>query len=239
MNTNLAINTLTSNENNKKTINKTTKQTNDFADIFQVNVENKFDDIFAAAAKKYNVPINVLKAIAKAESNFNPLATSPAGAKGIMQLMPGTASAMGVTNVYDPEDNIFGGAKYFSQMLNLFDNDYKLALAAYNAGAGNVKKYKGIPPFAETQKYIPKVLAYAENYKSCPQESVNYAIKTPNPIQEPRIINTNLLGNNLDLNSILGITSTDNSDDYASMFSEQMIMTLLLNLALNTKTNIE
>lgn len=119
------------------------------------------DSIFERAASTYGVPLNLLKAVAKAESGFNPNAVSSCGAQGVMQLMPKTAASLGVTNSFDPEQNITGGAKYLSQMLNAFDGDTALALAAYNAGSGNVKKYGGVPPFKETQNYIRKVLNYA------------------------------------------------------------------------------
>jgi hypothetical protein len=118
------------------------------------------DEIFQAASEKYNVPVNLLKAVAKAESNFNPDATSPCGAMGIMQLMPGTAASLGVTDPYDPVQSIMGGAKYLGQMLDKFDGDMKLAVAAYNAGPGAVTKYGGIPPYKETQNYVKKVMGY-------------------------------------------------------------------------------
>lgn len=118
------------------------------------------DAIFDAAALRYNVPANLLKAVARAESNFRPDATSRCGAMGIMQLMPGTARALGVTDAYDPEQNIMGGARYLRQMLDRFDGDVSLALAAYNAGSNNVEKYGGIPPFTETQNYVRTVLGY-------------------------------------------------------------------------------
>jgi len=121
--------------------------------------ELSLDDIFEAASQKYNVPVSLLKAVAKAESNFRADATSCCGAMGIMQLMPGTAKSLGVTDAYDPEQNIMGGAKYLSQLLNEF-GDTALAVAAYNAGPGNVRKYNGIPPFEETQNYVEKVLGY-------------------------------------------------------------------------------
>lgn len=119
------------------------------------------DAIFQKAADTYNVPLQLLKAVAKAESNFDPTSESGAGAQGIMQLMPGTAKSLGVTNAFDPEQNIMGGAKYLSQQLARYDGNEVLALAAYNAGPGNVAKYNGVPPFTETRNYISKVMAYA------------------------------------------------------------------------------
>lgn len=117
------------------------------------------DEIFNTASETYCVPVALLKAVAKAESNFNPNATSSCGAMGIMQLMPGTASSLGVTNAYDPEQNIMGGAKLLSQLLRQFDGNTVLAVAAYNAGSGNVLKYDGIPPFEETKNYVEAVMA--------------------------------------------------------------------------------
>ena len=120
------------------------------------------DAMFQRAAEKYNVDADLLKAIGKVESGFNADAVSSAGAIGVMQLMPGTARSLGVSDPYDAEQNIMGGAKYISQMLERYDGDVELALAAYNAGPGNVDKYGGIPPFKETQNYVEKVTGYLE-----------------------------------------------------------------------------
>lgn len=118
------------------------------------------DGIFEKAAQTYNVPLNLLKSVAKAESGFRADALSKCGAQGIMQLMPQTAKELGVSNAFDPYENIMGGAKCLSQKLKLYNGDLKLTLASYNAGSGNVKKYGGIPPFPETKNYVQKVLGY-------------------------------------------------------------------------------
>lgn len=120
----------------------------------------QLDAIFDEAAAKYGVDAKFLKAIAKCESDFSTECTSRSGAMGIMQLMPQTATSLGVTNAYDPYQNIMGGARYISEKLAQYNGDKSLALAAYNAGSGNVAKYGGIPPFKETQNYIAKVMAY-------------------------------------------------------------------------------
>lgn len=116
------------------------------------------------AAEKFSVDPALLKAVARAESCFNPKAVSSAGAKGLMQLMPGTAKAMGVKNILDKQQNLIGGAQYLAAMLARYSSDKKLALAAYNAGPGNVDKYNGIPPFEETHRYIDAVNEFYEDY---------------------------------------------------------------------------
>jgi len=128
-----------------------------------VSSPENLEEYFKEASETYGVDINLLKAIARQESNFNPSATSSAGAMGVMQLMPSTAKGLGVTNAYDAQENIMGGAKLMAQNLKKYNGDVSLALAAYNAGGGNVDKYGGIPPFKETQNYVKKVLGYYQN----------------------------------------------------------------------------
>ena len=118
---------------------------------------NAWNDYIEEASLLHGVPQELIKAICIAESGMNPLAESHAGAKGLMQLMPATAKDLGVTDIWNPQQNINGGTKYIAQMISMF-GDYKTALAAYNAGPGNVRKHKGIPPFEETQIYVERVM---------------------------------------------------------------------------------
>lgn len=120
----------------------------------------QYASIIEKAAATYNLPEKLIASIMKQESNFNPDVKSSAGATGLMQLMPATAKYLGVQDSTDPEQNIMGGAKYLRQMLDQFDNNISTALAAYNAGPGNVRKYDGIPPFKETTNYVKKVMNY-------------------------------------------------------------------------------
>lgn len=124
----------------------------------------KYDAIFKKAAEKYGVPESLLKAIAKAESNFNPRDVSSSGAMGIMQLMPDTARGLGVDDPFDPEQNIMGGAKCIAQKLKEFNGDVKLALAAYNAGSGSVRRAGGVP--SRCNSYVNKVLSYQKAFET-------------------------------------------------------------------------
>lgn len=122
-----------------------------------------FNNIIEAAAKKYNISSSIIKSVIKAESNFNPTVVSSAGAMGLMQLMPGTAASLDVDDAFDPVQNIDGGVRFLKDMLEKFGGSLELALAAYNAGPGNVVKYGGIPPFQETQGYVKKIMGFIKN----------------------------------------------------------------------------
>lgn len=124
----------------------------------------KLDGQFQHVAARFGLDPALLKAVARAESCFDPLAVSRAGAKGLMQLMPSTAAEVGVLNIYDQNQNLQGGARYLSAMLQRYSQDTHKALAAYNAGPGNVDRYNGVPPFPETRKYIKKVLEFQKHY---------------------------------------------------------------------------
>jgi len=120
-----------------------------------------------AAARIYKLEPALLHAVISAESGYDPLARSPRGARGLMQLMPDTARRYGVDDPLNPEQNIYGGAAYLRDLLTRFGNDVKLALAAYNAGEGSVIEYGNrIPPYPETAQYVPKVLSYYRRYKT-------------------------------------------------------------------------
>ncbi|MBS4193656.1 lytic transglycosylase domain-containing protein [Lederbergia citri] len=120
-------------------------------------IPENLEAIIQKASEVYNLPAKLIKSIVKHESNFNSAAVSHAGASGLMQLMPQTAKGLGVNDIFDPLENIMGGSKYLRNMLDKYDGNLVLALAAYNAGPGNVDKYGGIPPFKETQNYVRKV----------------------------------------------------------------------------------
>lgn len=155
------------------------------AKAYQTSGGANYEEYFRIAAETYQLPENLIKAVAKAESDFNPDAVSRCGAQGIMQLMPSTARSLGVTNSFDPAQNIMGGAKYLRQMLDNFNGDITKAVAAYNAGPYAVQKYDGIPPYKETQNYVTKVLGYAGNDISVPAQAVPVSLPEAEPETDP------------------------------------------------------
>ena len=147
----------------------------DFQKILESSVQNRknptsvsrseIDNLISKYSDKNGLDEDFVKAVINQESGFNPNATSHCGAMGLMQLMPSTAQGLGVKNAYDAEQNIEGGTKYLKGLMDRFGNYKQLALAAYNAGPNAVKKYGGIPPYAETQNYVKKVLSKYDTYK--------------------------------------------------------------------------
>ena len=141
----------------------------------QVDVETEFvfvkpseayEAIIQEAATEYHLDANLIRAVMQTESAFHPYAVSRAGAEGLMQLMPALADEMGVSDSFDPRENIMGGARYLKRLLDYHNGNLDLALASYNAGPGNVERYGGIPPFRETRKYVKTIRAlYAKSKK--------------------------------------------------------------------------
>lgn len=131
---------------------------------YALNNRNKFDRVIQTAAQSFALDPALIKAVIHAESAFNPQAVSKVGALGLMQLMPKTAGMYAVKDPYNPKQNIMAGSQHLKYLMNKYNNRIELALAAYNAGEGNVKKYNGIPPYPETQNYIKKVKKLTKNY---------------------------------------------------------------------------
>ena len=131
----------------------------------QPETGGRFDRLITEAATKYGVDADLIRAVIKAESNFNPRARSPVGAEGLMQLMPALQKDFGITDPFDPRQNVMGGVRYLRRLLDLHGGSVALALASYNAGPGNVARYGNrIPPFRETRNYVNKITKwYAEN----------------------------------------------------------------------------
>lgn len=142
---------------------------------------NAYRDEIAAAAEQSGVDPSLLRAIIHAESAFNPNAVSIKGAQGLMQLMPGTASDLGVNNPFDARQNIRGGAQYLAELLKQFNGDARLATAAYDAGAQNVQKYKGVPPFDETRVYVDRVATLRQRYRDASPAPAIAAVRAAAP----------------------------------------------------------
>ena len=125
----------------------------------------RIDTLIRHFAEKFHLEAALIKAVIKVESDFNPLVVSSKGAQGLMQLMPATATEVGVNNPFDPSESIYGGSYYLRKMLDSFDRNLDHALAAYNAGPNAVRKYGGIPPYKETQNYVERVKYYLDFYR--------------------------------------------------------------------------
>ncbi len=126
----------------------------------------RYDAHIRQAATLYQIPEELVRAVIKVESDYDPRAVSRANARGLMQMIPETAERMMVTDVFDPRQNIFGGVRYLRVLANLFNGDLSLTIAAYNAGEGAVTRHGGIPPYEETRHYVSKVLAYYRHFRS-------------------------------------------------------------------------
>ncbi len=148
-------------ENFQKILDSSIEHTKNPTPTSRTEINNLIDKY----ATETGLDVDFVKAVINQESGFNPNATSKCGAMGLMQLMPSTAKGLGVTNAYDPEQNIQGGTKYLKGLMDRFDNNKSLALAAYNAGPNAVKKYGGIPPYQETQNYVKNVLSRYDRMK--------------------------------------------------------------------------
>ncbi len=149
----------------KNNINIISKPEETWKEVLNIDTkENKFDKIIDEASSKFGVPRELIKAVIKAESNFNPIAISPKNAMGLMQLIPSTAKEMGVEDVFDPYQNIIGGTKYLKMLLDRYNGNLFLALSAYNAGPDRVDKTGGIPNIEETQNYVDRVLKFYKEY---------------------------------------------------------------------------
>lgn len=131
-----------------------------------------YEELIRSASGRYNVDADLIRAVIKAESDFNSSARSNKGAMGLMQLMPDTARLHNVNDAYDPNENVEGGVRHLKMLLERYQGDFTLSLAAYNAGSGAVEKHGGIPPFAETKEYVRRVLRFYESYRGGVQQTL-------------------------------------------------------------------
>lgn len=190
----------------------------DFDKIYNdIAVDDSLESIFAGAAKEFGINENFLKAVAKAESGFDPDAVSGCGAQGIMQLMPFTSESYGVTDPFDAKQNIYAGAQLLSELLDNYNGNATLALAAYNAGSGSVQKYGGVPPYDETVNYINKINdilggSLAGDSKTIDGASTTYFSVAQNVIAPDIEIKKSTLGTSAEAGKLIGTISTNNDD---------------------------
>ena len=190
----------------------------DFDKIYNdIAVDDSLESIFAGAAKEFGINENFLKAVAKAESGFDPDAVSGCGAQGIMQLMPFTSESYGVTDPFDAKQNIYAGAQLLSELLDNYNGNATLALAAYNAGSGSVQKYGGVPPYDETVNYINKINdilggSLAGDSKTIDGASTTDFSVAQNVIAPDIEIKKSTLGTSAEAGKLIGTISTNNDD---------------------------
>jgi soluble lytic murein transglycosylase-like protein len=134
----------------------------EMSNFIPLRPEDAYEELIQEAAEVHGIDAALIRAVMRTESAFNPAAVSPVGAMGLMQLMPALAKEMGVADPFNPRDNVMGGAKYLAKLLETHNGNVKLALASYNAGPGNVRRYRGIPPFKETRNYVRKITGLLE-----------------------------------------------------------------------------
>lgn len=206
------------------------ESTGDFSNYMDESTSNNsLTSLFQKASDTYGVSVSLLTAMAKQESSFQADATSSSGAMGIMQLMPATATELGCSDAYDPEQNIMAGAKYISQLLQKYDGNVSLALAAYNAGSNNVDKYGGIPPFEETQNYVAKITGYMNEGVTLPDGTTTAATSDTS---NATAITSSFL-NNLDQDSLKELLNKIFSyDDYLGLINQ--LVTIIQDAAVGT-----
>lgn len=190
----------------------------DFDKIYNdIAVDDSLESIFAGAAKEFGINENFLKAVAKAESGFDPDAVSGCGAQGIMQLMPFTSESYGVTDPFDAKQNIYAGAQLLSELLDNYNGNATLALAAYNVGSGSVQKYGGVPPYDETVNYINKINDILGGSLAGDSKTVDGASTTDFSVAQNVIapdieIKKSTLGTSAEAGKLIGTISTNNDD---------------------------